>query len=267
MTNELGIQFVDIDTRPVMPPASLVLKVSSGGFFQRNGLTHTLQSAEQKDHPFVNQHQEILIWDSELLRETAAYLFHVHEILFTVCWANTQNKLPDVHFEPCKAPAKEPPWNTPSRQSLTSLSTKLYRRKSVVLFLYPIHLSNRLSYALLHFVTDFANVLIKSKGSQSCQIWPNTSTICAPTEKSSRTVKNKFEAETGDHPARGSTFFKDVTFLLMNPKYFSGSSQWTNGCVDNRSGFGEEDDSKTGEVGEKENLCWCSVYCEAQGET
>ena len=31
-----------------------------------------------------------------------------------------------------------------------------------------------------------------------------------------------------------------------------GSSQWINGCVNNRSGFGEEDDSNTGEVGERE---------------
>ena len=46
-----------------------------------------------------------------------------------------------------------------------------------------------------------------------------------------------------------------------------GSSQWINGCVDNRSGFEEEDDSNTGEVRERENLCWCSVCCEAQGET
>ena len=29
-----------------------------------------------------------------------------------------------------------------------------------------------------------------------------------------------------------------------------GSSQWKSGCVDNRSGFGEEDDSNTGEVEE-----------------
>ena len=46
---------------------------------------------------------------------------------------------------------------------------------------------------------------------------------------------------------------------------FRVSSQWINGCVENRSGFREEDDSNTGEV--RENLCWCSVYCEAQGET
>ena len=31
-----------------------------------------------------------------------------------------------------------------------------------------------------------------------------------------------------------------------------GSSQWISGCVDNRSGFGEEDDSNTREVGERE---------------
>ena len=38
-----------------------------------------------------------------------------------------------------------------------------------------------------------------------------------------------------------------------------GSSQWIDGCVDkSRSGFGEEDDSNTGEVGERENFCWCS---------
>ena len=31
-----------------------------------------------------------------------------------------------------------------------------------------------------------------------------------------------------------------------------GSSQLINGCVDNKSGFGEEDDSDTGEVNERE---------------
>ena len=41
-----------------------------------------------------------------------------------------------------------------------------------------------------------------------------------------------------------------------------GSSQCTNGCVDDKPGFGEEDDSDMGEV--RKNLCWCSVYCEAQ---
>ena len=43
-----------------------------------------------------------------------------------------------------------------------------------------------------------------------------------------------------------------------------GPSLWISGYVDNRSGFGEEDDSNTGEV--RENLCWCSEYCEAQSE-
>ena len=31
-----------------------------------------------------------------------------------------------------------------------------------------------------------------------------------------------------------------------------GSSRWINGCVDKRSGFGEEDDSNAGEEGERE---------------
>ena len=31
-----------------------------------------------------------------------------------------------------------------------------------------------------------------------------------------------------------------------------GSSQWISRCVDNRSGFGEEDDSNTGEVDGRE---------------
>ena len=38
-----------------------------------------------------------------------------------------------------------------------------------------------------------------------------------------------------------------------------GSSQWINGCVDNRSGFGEEDDGNTGEVGERELVLVSSV--------
>ena len=42
-----------------------------------------------------------------------------------------------------------------------------------------------------------------------------------------------------------------------------GSSQWTNGCVDNKSGFGEEDDSNTGEVSERE-LVLVFVSCEAR---
>ena len=38
-----------------------------------------------------------------------------------------------------------------------------------------------------------------------------------------------------------------------------GSSQWTKGCVDKRSGFGEEDDSNTGGVGERELVLVFSV--------
>ena len=38
-----------------------------------------------------------------------------------------------------------------------------------------------------------------------------------------------------------------------------GSSQWTTRCVDNRSGFGEEDDSNTGGVGERELVLVFSV--------
>ena len=38
-----------------------------------------------------------------------------------------------------------------------------------------------------------------------------------------------------------------------------GSSEWINGCVENRSGFGEEDDSNTGEVGERELVLVFSV--------
>ena len=38
-----------------------------------------------------------------------------------------------------------------------------------------------------------------------------------------------------------------------------GSSQWISGCVDNRSGFGEEDDSNTGAVGERELVLVFSV--------
>ena len=37
------------------------------------------------------------------------------------------------------------------------------------------------------------------------------------------------------------------------------SPQWINGCVDNRSGFGEEDDSNTGELVEKELVLVFSV--------
>ena len=36
-------------------------------------------------------------------------------------------------------------------------------------------------------------------------------------------------------------------------------SQWISGCVDNRSGFGEEDDSNTGEVGGKKLVLVFSV--------
>ena len=39
----------------------------------------------------------------------------------------------------------------------------------------------------------------------------------------------------------------------------SGSSQWINGCVDNKSGFGEEDDSNTGEAGERKLVLVFSV--------
>ena len=48
-----------------------------------------------------------------------------------------------------------------------------------------------------------------------------------------------------------------------------GSSQWINGYADNRSGFGEEDDINTADIGEREreSLCWCSLCCEAQDET
>ena len=38
-----------------------------------------------------------------------------------------------------------------------------------------------------------------------------------------------------------------------------GSSQWVSGCVDNRCGFGEEDDSNTGEVGGRELVLVFSV--------
>ena len=38
-----------------------------------------------------------------------------------------------------------------------------------------------------------------------------------------------------------------------------GSSQWINGCVDNRCGFGGEDDSNAGEVGERELVLVFSV--------
>ena len=38
-----------------------------------------------------------------------------------------------------------------------------------------------------------------------------------------------------------------------------GSSQWISGYVDNKSGFGEEDDSTTGEVGERELVLVFSV--------
>ena len=38
-----------------------------------------------------------------------------------------------------------------------------------------------------------------------------------------------------------------------------GSSQWINGCVDNRSGFEEEEDNNTGEVGERELVLVFSV--------
>ena len=38
-----------------------------------------------------------------------------------------------------------------------------------------------------------------------------------------------------------------------------GSSQWINGCVDNKSAFGEEDDNNTGEVGERELVLVFSV--------
>ena len=46
-----------------------------------------------------------------------------------------------------------------------------------------------------------------------------------------------------------------------------GSSRWINGCVDNRCGFGGEDDSNAGEVGERELVLVFSVLWEAQGET
>ena len=38
-----------------------------------------------------------------------------------------------------------------------------------------------------------------------------------------------------------------------------GSVQWVNGCVDNRSGFGDEDDSNAGEVGKRELVLVFSV--------
>ena len=38
-----------------------------------------------------------------------------------------------------------------------------------------------------------------------------------------------------------------------------GSSHWISGCVDNKSGFGEEHDSNTGEVGERELVLVFSV--------
>ena len=38
-----------------------------------------------------------------------------------------------------------------------------------------------------------------------------------------------------------------------------GSLQWINGCEDNWSGFGEEDDSNTGEVGKRELVLVFSV--------
>ena len=38
-----------------------------------------------------------------------------------------------------------------------------------------------------------------------------------------------------------------------------GSSQWINGCVDNTSGFGDEDDSNTREIGEREIVLVFSV--------
>ena len=38
-----------------------------------------------------------------------------------------------------------------------------------------------------------------------------------------------------------------------------GSSQWIIGCVDKKSGFGEEDASNTGEVGERELVLVFSV--------
>ena len=43
-----------------------------------------------------------------------------------------------------------------------------------------------------------------------------------------------------------------------------GSSQWTSGCVDNSSEFGEEDDSNTREVGGREPVL---VFSVAQDET
>ena len=38
-----------------------------------------------------------------------------------------------------------------------------------------------------------------------------------------------------------------------------GSLLWISGCVDNKSGFGEEDDNNTGEVGERELVLVFSV--------
>ena len=57
MTIELTIHiFVDNDTRPVMSPASLMLKVPLR-IYEKWFPTRTPQGAEQKSHPFVNQDQ------------------------------------------------------------------------------------------------------------------------------------------------------------------------------------------------------------------
>ena len=47
-------------------------------------------------------------------------------------------------------------------------------------------------------------------------------------------------------------FVYQVFLSILNLWTWSGSSQWISGCVDNRSGFGEKDDSNTGEVGGRE---------------
>ena len=46
-----------------------------------------------------------------------------------------------------------------------------------------------------------------------------------------------------------------------------GSSQWLIGYVDTRSGFGEEDDSNTGEVEEREGEELLSVTCSKGRDT
>ena len=60
------------------------------------------------------------------------------------------------------------------------------------------------------------------------------------------------------HAAYGTMFVEE--WNCVEVPSCRGSSQWINGCVDNRSGFGEEDDSNTGEVGEKERTC-AGVHC------